>query len=152
MEDSFNYRNNLQCSGLYECIVTLDGVYAYIASIGERLYFDWECIASQEVVDGITLADWLWSGLSDRKENPHRAMLLEILMKPTARENKCDRDINICLYPRKGSVSTKEQYVNQRRSILTEIKDSDKFCDFMYSCFTTHLASLYNVGGWKWQK
>ena len=135
IEDSFNYRNNTNNCDLSECIMSLDGVYVYISSIGERLLFDWDCIASMEIDAGILLSDWLWSGMQDGKENLYRTMLSEVLMKPMAKREACEGNIKVCLYRMEGCASTKKEYVDLRRDLLSTIAEKEGFCGFMRSCF-----------------
>ena len=141
LEDSFDYRNNTNNCDLSECIISLDGVYIYISSIDERLLFDWDCISSQEIETGVPLSDWLWSGSQVGKENLYRIMLAEILSKPMAKQEACEGYIEVCLYPREGCASTKKEYTDQRRDILSTIADKVEFCCFMRSCFIDSVFS-----------
>ena len=147
LEESFSYKHNLQGSDLKECIISIDEIYLYVSKVEERLYFDIECIFMQEIKEGISLADWLW-GSSYDGDKEVKDMLVQILTKPMGKEYSIfDDNIEICLYPDGSHVSTLEQYVAQRRGILSKIADKGEFCSFMPSCFADSVFSVQIKNG-----
>ena len=148
LEESFNHRNNPQGSDIGECIVSIDEVYLYVSSVGERLYFDEECIFSQEIKRGISLADWLWGSSNEDDDKDLKDMLVQVLTKPMAKEETLFSDrIEICFFPDGRHVSTENQYVSQRRTVLSQITDKAEFCDFMPSCFVDSVFSAQIKSG-----
>jgi hypothetical protein len=142
LEDSFDYRGNLQCRDLSECVLSLDGIYAYASDIGERLHFDDGKLYEQEIKESVTLAAWLWYEPRDGSDKEYKDMLEQVLTKPIGKEQiEFDASIDICLYPHEGCCSTAKQYVNRRRDILARIQNKNEFRGFMQSCFMNSVFS-----------
>jgi len=142
LEVSFDYRYNISGRDLLDCIVSTGEVYLYVSLIGERLYFNTEELYIQEIMEGITLADWLWSNPWESDNKEYRDMLLQVLTKPAGKQEAAfSCDIDICFYPDGSNVSTKEQYVDERRGLLSSVTDKGEFCEFMPSCFINCIYS-----------
>lgn len=95
------------------------------------------------VEEGITFADWLYGKRGEGSEDDRRRML-EALSKKALIESDKDRpvheianlkNINIALGGFQASVSTVEKYVQERREILSSIKNVTDYEAFMQSCF-----------------
>jgi len=148
LEESFNYKYNLHGSDLNECIVSIDEIYLYVSNVGERLYFDMGSIYMQEIREGISLADWLWSSSHESNDKELKDMLVQILTKPMGKEESVfDDNIEVCFYPDNSHVSTLGQYVTQRRNILSKVTDKSEFCNFMPSCFVDSAFSTQIKNG-----
>ena len=111
IEESFDYKNNIHGRGLTECIISLDEIYYYVSSVGERLYFDTTDIYSKEIKNGLNsisnfdisaveivknltiLNDEAYGIYSDNKSNIHEAF--KIL---SAKLLECSPDSNHVQY------------------------------------------------------
>jgi len=144
IEESFDFRSNLQCCELTECILALGMVDAHIRAIGERINFDEEKLYSQEILKSVTLADFFWGTNTEGVSEDHRSLLLEILTKQP-KSAECDSGnsiIGIYLYPDCGNHSHFKDYLNNRRDILSTLTDRRNFYLLLHSCFPDSLFSL----------
>ena len=95
------------------------------------------------VQEGITFAEWLYSGAGDGSEEDRRR-LMEVLTKkgiiPSENEQPADGDqegntIHIALGEYPSCVSSLQQYIQKRRDILSSVKNVAEYGAFMQSCF-----------------
>ena len=101
-----------------------------------------ETIWETHVQEGITFSEWLYGGGIGNDEDRRR--LLEALSKkemiPSNRERPVIetlnlKNINISLGEFQSCVSKVEEYVHERREILSSIKNVTDYEAFMQSCF-----------------
>ena len=94
------------------------------------------------VEEGITFTDWLYGGGAGSDDDRRR--MLEALSKKALVESDRDwpvhetsnlKNINVTLGEYQSSVSTVEEYLQERRKILSSIKKVTDYEAFMQSCF-----------------
>jgi len=101
------------------------------------------------VQEGITFTDWLYGGGAGNDDDRRR--MLEAISKKEMVEADRDclisetsnlKNISISLGEFPSSVSTVEEYVQERREILSSIKKVADYEAFMQSCFTNSRFAL----------
>jgi len=140
LEKSFDYRNNSQCKKLSDCIKSLNEIHLYIERVNERMYFENDILYKQEIIEGKSLADWIFG--CERNDDEYEVLLREILSKPSSKEKTpFNEEIEVVLYPYEECVSSEQQYIERRRTILSKINDKSDFCSFLPSCFVNSIFS-----------
>lgn len=135
IEDSFKYDIapiNERLQNIYD----LSDILEYCNQINEKIYSD-ATLMNIEVIEGITFSEWLFESEND---DVHQ-LFLELYNNIQYDKTKFDKKINISLGIYEGSVWNRDLYVNERRNILSKIKNPNEYEKFMHSCFIESVFS-----------
>jgi len=122
--------------------------YCQDEAVNEPLEYQ-EALWEISVQEGVTFADWLYGGGVGSDDDRRR--MLEALSKKEMIESDRGfpvpetsdlKNISIALGVFPSSVSTVEEYVQERREILSSIKKVTDYEAFMPSCFTNSRFAL----------
>lgn len=119
-------------------------IVSYCLEVEEKVIYNDDVLWSVYVEEEINFVDWLYSGLGKGREEDRR-LFLELISKQELisyeKSVSNENDIYIALGEYENAVSSKSEYVSERRNILAGIRDVMEYEQFMHSCFlNSHFA------------
>lgn len=136
-EETFHYSERAgNITDRNEELLELYDISEYCKKIKENIAYDMQNLFMQEVLEGVSLMDWLYQPGIAASEDERQLLsrMIEQMWKDAAEEPK-EPIIKCSLGACEDAAENMETYIEKRRGILENIDNASEYAEVMPTCF-----------------